>query len=381
MPPAVTEARAVLIADLFREWVGASPEGVWAAPGRVNLIGEHTDYTEGFVLPLAIDRDCTVAVRRHDGQGLRLRSLNVDEPAHELQLDQPVSGWPAYVVGTCLALRNAGVELPALDVLVSSDVPLGGGLSSSAALEGAVAAAVNEITQAELDRVALAKACQWAETDVVGAPVGLMDQLAALCGIEGHALLIDCRNVSLSPVPMPQGFRLLVIDTGTRHAHAGGEYAERRRACESAARELGVASLRYATPESVEQLADEGLRRSARHVVAENRRTQETAAALRNGDVMHVGALMWESHQSLREDFRVSCLELDTAVDGALRAGALGARMTGGGFGGCAVALVQDDAAMEIAVRDEVTQAAAVRQLPQPTVFAVRAAAGARRMG
>ncbi|MDP9431137.1 MAG: galactokinase, partial [Actinomycetota bacterium] len=363
---------------------------VWAAPGRVNLLGEHTDYNDGFVLPVALDREVLAAVAPRDDGRLRCRSTDLpgeaDLPVAELGPGR-VQGWTAYVTGVVWALREAGVPVPGLDVLISSDVPVGAGLSSSAALEASVALAVADLAGADLSRLDLAVAARRAETDVVGAPVGIMDQVAALLGRAGCALLLDCRSLQVTPVPLhlsAAGLRLLVIDTRVAHAHAGGEYATRRRACEAAAAELGVPALRDASLEQVQQRLTGDLQRCARHVVTENARVLAAADLLAGEpagqrDLGGLGALFAASHASMRDDFRISCPELDLAVESAVRAGAVAARMTGGGFGGCAVALVPDAVAASLAAA--VSDAFAAAGFRGPAVFEVEPSDGARRVG
>lgn len=334
---------------------GRPPVGVWSAPGRVNLIGEHTDYNAGLCLPVALPHATyAAAAPRADGL-LTLRSAQVDS-AFEAPLDAlgpgGVSGWAAYAAGTVWALRGLGIDVPGLDVLVDSTVPVGAGLSSSAALECAVAVAACELAGAVLDealRARLVPACIRAETEVVGAPTGGMDQTASLRAAPGHALLLDCRDGGVTHLPVDlgaAGLTLLAIDTRAPHVLADGQYAMRRDQCERAATLLGVGTLREATsPATVNALDDPLLRRRARHVVTEIARVEEAAAALRAGEPRRLGPLFLASHASLRDDFEVSCAALDVVVDTAMDHGALGARMTGGGFGGSAIVLVHREVA------------------------------------
>jgi len=321
--------------------------GRWAAPGRVNLIGEHVDYAEGLCLPFAIAERTVVTATPRADELLTVQS-SAEEDGVTVALDSvgPGSppGWAGYVAGVLWALRAAGHPVGGLDVHVTETVPLGAGLSSSAALECAVALAANDVYGLDLDRATLARACVRAENDVVGAATGGMDQAAAMFGEEGHALLIDMRDGARRPVPLPlteTGLRLLVIDTRVRHHLADGQYGQRRAAVEKAADALGLPSLRDATPEQVATLDGE-LRKRARHIITEIARVREVVAMLDGGGLAEIGPLLDASHLSLARDYEVSCAELDLACEVARSAGALGARMTGGGFGGSAVALVPE---------------------------------------
>jgi galactokinase len=332
------------------------------APGRVNLIGEHTDYNAGLCLPTALPHDTLArVVERPDGQ-VRLTSAQQPEPwvgtLDECGPGGP-SGWVAYAVGVLWALREEGYDVPAgLDVEVSSTVPLGAGLSSSASLEVAVAVAAHGLTARPLDtaeRRRLVRVCRRAETEVVGAPTGGLDQSASLLCAADSALLLDFDDDSATPVPLglgAAGLSVAVIDTRVAHALTDGGYGDRRRECEDAARALRLHTLREADAAAVAGLDDELLRRRARHVVTENERVRATVEAVAEADWQAVGALLDASHVSLRDDFEVSCPELDLAVAAAVDAGALGARMTGGGFGGSAIALVPSErvAAVRLAV-------------------------------
>ena len=372
----------------FEDVFGRSKDGSWSAPGRVNLIGEHTDYNDGFVLPVAIDRRCTATLARRDddvlrcwsvqhGEGLALRVGDVSATT--------TSGWSGYALGVAWALQQSGVDVPGADLLIDSNVPSGAGLSSSAALECSVGLGLLELAGVEVDPVALARAAQRAECEVVGAPVGIMDQMASVLGRAGHALFLDCRSLETRHVPLhleEHGLRLLVIDTRVTHAHASGGYAARRRACEQAAALLGVAALRDSTPEQVEaaaQVLGEERTRRARHVVSENLRVLDAVRALDSGDIWQLAGLMAASHASLRDDFEVSVPELDVAVEAAVAAGALGARMTGGGFGGSAVALVPAEAVEGVCFA--VVAAADRAGLRTPGLHQVATSDGAGRTG
>jgi galactokinase len=379
--------RVARVVAAFRERAGRDPDGVWAAPGRVNLIGEHTDYNDGFVLPAAIDRLVLAAARRRDDGRLRLWSLQSEPPA-DLALAEvepgKVEGWAAYPAGVAWALGQAGIEVGGAALVVDGDVPAGAGLSSSAALECATATALADLEGAGLDRVTLAGLARRAENEVVGVPSGAMDQMVSMLGRAGHALFLDTRSLDTEQVPLPleaAGLRLVVIDTRAGHRLVDGAYADRRAACEAAAATLGVPALRDATPAQVEAAADalgeEGLRR-ARHVVTENARVLEAVRLLRAGEPERLGPLLAASHASLRDDYEVSSPELDTAVEAAVSAGAVGARMTGAGFGGSALALARADLVGRI---DERVRAAfAAAGFGPPAVAAVVPSDGARRL-
>jgi galactokinase len=326
------------ITAAFRERAGRPPEGVWSAPGRVNLIGEHTDYNDGFVLPVAIDRRVLAAAARRPDDQLRLWSLQEPETA-ELRLADlgpgQARGWAAYPTGVAWALAKQGVPLGGVDLLVDGDIPEGSGLSSSAALECAVALALAELYDASLEPTALALAAQRAEVEAVGVPVGVMDQMASMLGRAGHALFLDTRSLQVKQVPFtPEdaGLRLLVLDTRAPRRLVEGAYADPRAACQAAAHALGVAALRDATPAQVEAAAErlgEPNHRRARHVVTENARVLEATALLRKHALAELGPPLNASHASLRDDFEVSSPELDTAVEAALAAGAVGAHDRG----------------------------------------------------
>ncbi|MDR1078314.1 MAG: galactokinase [Propionibacteriaceae bacterium] len=340
---------------LFERVHGGQPAGLWQSPGRVNLIGEHTDYNDGLVLPIALPQRTYAAVRPRPDRWLRLASDG--QPAvTEIELDRIAPGrpddWARYPAGVLWALARAGHPVTGLDVAIASDVPIGAGLSSSAALEGAVAAAVSDLSQLGLladdeGRRQLAALCQLAENEIALAPTGGMDQAASLRAQAGHALNLDCSDGSVRQVPFDltaAGLVLLVVDTGASHALGDGQYGSRRADCEQAATQLGLHSLRALDPGDLEhalgQLSHQRLRQRTRHVVTEIERVRQAVAALEKGDFVTLGRLFTASHASLRDDYEVSAPELDTVVETALAGGALGARMTGGGFGGSAIALV-----------------------------------------
>ena len=323
------------------------PDAAFRAPGRVNLIGDHTDYNEGFVLPMAIDRECVVRVRaRRDGT-VRVTSA-VLEGAVELAADgtvEPaeVQGWGCYAAGVVRALAEQGRPAVGIEAAVSSTVPVGAGLSSSAALEVALALGLCDAAGFELAPRELALACQRAEHLATGVPCGIMDQLTSISGRAGCALLVDCRSLEVTPVPLPDELRVLVVHSGVSRALAETAYAERRGACEAAAARLGLRSLRDASPE---QVSDDP---RARHVVSENERVLAAAGALAAGDTEALGPLLRRSHESLRDDYEVSTPELDALVAALEDAGALGARLTGAGFGGCVVAICRSDSVETVA--------------------------------
>jgi galactokinase len=374
-------------AGRFRAWHGAEPEGAWHAPGRVNLIGEHTDYNNGWVLPFALDRGVVVAAARRGGDVLDIRSLQTGGRAMvPLPGLRPggVTGWAAYPAGVAWAMREAGLPVGGATLVIDSDLPQGAGLSSSAAIECAVAIALADLYGADVPRTELAALARRAENEMVGVPSGIMDQSASLLCEAGHALLLDCRSGQTTPVPFDPaaaGLTLLVVDTGARHALTDGRYAERRAECERAARALGVASLRdVADPARTAAIADPVLARRARHVVSDNCRVLaavDLLGAVKGGGVAGLGPLLHDSHASLRDDFEVSWPQADVAAEAAEAAGALGARMVGGGFGGSVIALVPADPA---AVRAAVLAGYAEHDWAPPTFLDAPPCAGARRI-
>ncbi|WP_199432629.1 galactokinase [Qaidamihabitans albus] len=375
-------------AGTFTAAFGRPPEGVWAAPGRVNVIGEHTDYNEGFVLPMALPHGVRAAAARTDGSTVRVVSRQEPgEPATFGTDAEPgsVTGWAAYVAGVVWSLRSSGFELGGADIAIDGDVPAGAGLSSSAALECAVATALAGLFGLDLEDAELARAAQRAENEFVGMPCGVMDQMASMSATADHLLFLDTRSLATEQVPFvptAHGRTLLVLDTRAPHRLVDGEYADRRRTCEKAAAALGVRMLRDVTsdalPGALSRLDDEVQRRRVRHVVTENERVLGVVRRLRAGDIDGIGPLLTASHASLRDDYEVTVPELDTAVDAALAAGALGARMTGGGFGGCVIALVAEDEAATVLAG--VRESFARNGFAEPAGFAATPSPGARRL-
>jgi galactokinase len=375
--------------NAFSEHFGHQPAGLWSAPGRVNLIGEHTDYNDGFVLPFAINRRTVVALGVRSDRILRVASSYADEVAEidlaELNTEW-LHGWSAYPLGVAWALGEFGADLgavPGLDLFIESDVPVGAGLSSSAAIESAVAIALNDVWQLGLPPETLARVGQLAENVAVGAPTGIMDQSASLLGRSGCAVFLDCRTLHAELVELNlerAGLVVLIMDTGVSHSHSTGGYASRRESCEKGARMLGVPALRDLTvddlPSARDLLDDETFRR-VRHVVTENQRVLDTVQTLRSEGPAGIGQLLDESHRSMRDDFEISVPELDLAVEVALANGAIGARMTGGGFGGAALALVP--AASVSLVQVALDGAFSEHGFSPPDTFVVAASEGATR--
>ena len=373
----------------FAERFGHTALSLWSAPGRVNLIGEHTDYNEGFVFPFAIDRRTFAALRpRTDGIARVTSSLSdevIEIPLSDLTAEN-VSGWSAYPLGVAWALGQFAelrADRPGFDLYLHSDVPIGAGLSSSAAVESAVALALDDLWEAGLDRRTLARVGQLAENAAVGAPTGIMDQSASMLGEADAGVFLDCRSLDADVIPLgfaSAGLALVVIDTRVAHAHSTGGYAARRASCEAGARLLGVEALRDVSVHELdharEVLDDETFRR-VRHIVTEDQRVLDTVRTLREHGPTAIGALLDASHLSMRDDFEISVPELDLAVEAAVAAGAIGARMTGGGFGGAAIALTPEELVndVSVAVRYEFGSAG----FGAPNIFTVTPSQGARR--
>ncbi len=382
----------------FESQFGGVPDGLWSAPGRVNLIGEHTDYNDGYAFPIAIDKRTTVAARAREDRLLRVASSSYPGVV-EVSLDHldpaALTGWAAYPLGVAWAMSQppggagdagatiARAGLTGMDLALTSDVPAGAGLSSSAAVECAVALALNELWGLGLDRQELARIGQLAENRVVGAPTGIMDQSASLLGEPDHGILLDCQHLTTESIALgltAAGVGILVIDTRTSHSHSDGGYASRRRSCEDGARTMGVASLRALGPGDLpraEALLDGQTFRRVRHIITENQRVLDTVAALRTSGPAAIGSFLNESHVSMRDDFEISTPELDLAVSSAQELGSIGARMTGGGFGGAAIALVRNSDAARVA--EGIAREFSDAGFAAPHIFPVSASAGARR--
>lgn len=355
----------------------------FAAPGRVNLIGEHTDYNLGFALPIGLPQRTVVAFSPDSTEAITVRSDRVDGPVR-IRLDTApgdVTGWAAYVAGVIWALRHAGHRLPGGTMSITSDVAIGSGLSSSAALVCAALGGICTAAGIHMGRVERARLAQRAENDYVGAPTGLLDHLAALFGKPKTALLIDFRDITVRPVPFDpdaSDVTLLLIDSQARHRHAGGEYATRRASCERAAVDLGVSSLRDVQDRGLSALGrvtDPIDTRRARHVVTENQRVLDFVAALADSNLTAAGLILTASHESMRDDFGITTEHIDLIADTAVRAGALGARMTGGGFGGTVIALVPKDRARVVA--ETVRRTAGDADYDEPVISRTHAARGA----
>ncbi len=377
------------IRDEFEMIFGLPPTLVVRAPGRVNLIGEHTDYNDGFVLPIAIDRETYIAARRRADRLVRMVALDFGSEMSEMSLDaitrDDAHRWSNYLRGVALMLERRGRRLPGAEMAIRGNVPIGAGLSSSAALQVCAATAFRALGGFDLDGVTLARVCQKADNEFVGIQSGIMDQFISALARADHALLIDCRDLSYESVPLPRGATIVVCDTMKRRRLVDSEYNARRAECEQAARllatQLGkpVRALRDVSPSELARCADALppiVARRARHVVTENARVLDAAAAARRGDLAAFGALMDASHASLRDDYAVSCAELDAMVEIARQqSGCFGARLTGAGFGGCTVNLVEDGAVPTFVAN--VAQAYAARTGREPQIYPCRASAGA----
>jgi len=382
----LTSALAASASAGFAKQFGLVPEGVWSAPGRVNLIGEHTDYNEGYVLPFAINRRTYAAVSsRSDGVARVASSFTkevVEIPLTSIS-KSAVSGWSAYPLGVAWAIIEAGAKPKGFDLYVDSDVPVGAGLSSSAAIECSVAIALNELWQANLERSALAKIGQRAENEIVGAPTGIMDQTASLFGVSDHVVFLDCRSLVAEAIALglkQSSLEIVVMDTKVSHRLVDGGYAARRAACEQGARQMGVSSLRdlgVSDLGKAETILDPLVYKRVRHVVSENARVLETVELLKSSGPKSIGNLLYASHESMRDDFEISIDELDLAVETAMSVGAVGARMTGGGFGGAAIALVESSKIDYL--KSAVASSFEARGFKKPELFSVLADAGARR--
>jgi galactokinase len=375
----------------FESAYQSSPEVVWSAPGRANLIGEHTDYNDGFVLPFAIAERTEVAAARRSDETIMVTSRGynpavaaVDWGGRDASGRSP-GGWSAYPLGVAWAISQVRPLPPGcgVNLYIDSDVPPGAGLSSSAALEMAVAGALADLWGLDLSVAELARAGQRAENEVVGAPTGIMDQYASLLGQADAAVFLDCRTLETRSVPLRlarAGLALVLADTGERHAHAAGGYAARRESCERAARQLGVPALRDLDtadlPRIEAELDDETFRR-VRHVVTENARVKATVTALEAGAMKTAGRHLTASHHSMRDDYEITTPALDLAVEAALSAGALGARMTGGGFGGSTITLI--DARRVPALRAAIEDAFAAARLAAPRISVVTPSTGVRK--
>jgi galactokinase len=348
----------------------------------VNLIGEHTDYNDGFVLPFALPHSTVVGARRSDRPTWTVTSEQTGDPV-SFDGSARVDGWASYVAGVVWALREAGHDVPGASLTITSDVPFGAGLSSSAALECAVMAALLDLAGLDVPMAVRPRLAQRAENEYVGAPTGIMDQSASTLCRAGHALFLDCRSLATEQVPFDlaaQDLAILVVDSKAPHAHVTSEYAARRRSCEEAAKILDVPALRDVTSldDALARLDDEVMRKRVRHVVTENQRVLDTVEALRAGDARAIGPLMTASHESMRDDYEITVPQVDTVVTAALAAGAYGARMTGGGFGGCVLALVDTArcAAVEAAVRSAFESAG----FTPPDAFVVTPAEGTHKL-
>jgi len=385
LPDAATRARD--ISSRFKDLFGEECQ-LYRAPGRVNLIGEHTDYNDGFVMPAAIDFDCWVAISASDGSAFTVHSVNLGETREfDLAHPRPRHDWSDYVQGVAVMLQKSGLPARGAKMLVSSSVPMGGGLSSSAALEVATGYALLDMQDSPRDLLQLALACQQAENEFVGAHCGIMDQFISCHGKADHALMLDCRSMEHQLLPIPKDARLVICNTMVKHEISGGEYNTRRAQCEEGVRLLsavlpGIAALRDVTVQDFEWHRERlslTIQKRCRHVITENQRVLAAATALTQHDLASFGTLMFESHTSLRDDYEVSCSELDFLVQVAQgMKGVYGARMTGGGFGGCTVNLVAVEAVADF--QQKLASAYHAHTGTVPEIYVSTASAGVGRV-
>jgi galactokinase len=367
----------------FRERFGYEPVGVWSAPGRANLIGEHTDYNNGFVLPFGIDRRTYVALGRRDDNNCRIASSFSDQVIEtELTENKPEAlDWALYPLGVAWVMREH--QQSGFDVFIDSDVPIGAGLSSSAAIECSIAMALNDVWQSGKSAIQLALIGQRAENEVVGAPTGIMDQTASMLARSDGAVLIDCKSLETTQIDLgldEKNLVVAVIDTQVSHRHSDGGYRSRRESCEAGAAIMKVESLRELEVSDLakaKELMDDVTYRRVRHIVTENQRVLLSVAAIADSRMDELGELLLASHASMRDDFEISIAELDIAVETALEVGAIGSRMTGGGFGGAAIAIIHKDKLAEL--ESKMTEVFAERGFLSPRVFAVTPSQGARK--
>jgi galactokinase len=372
--------------DAFAKQFGTEPDGLWAAPGRVNLIGEHTDYNDGFVLPFALPQRTIAAVRATAPGEWTVCSTFADEPVSFGETEPgEVTGWAGYVAGIVWSLRDAGFDVPGAQIALDSEVPVGSGLSSSAALESSVLTALIDLGGLDIPLERRPALAQRAENVYVGAPTGILDQSASIRCQEGRALFLDCRTYAVDQIPFDlaaEGLAILVINSNAPHQHVDGEYGARRKSCEEAAHILGVPALRDVAltdlDDALGKLDDEVMRRRVRHIVTENQRVLDTVELLRAGRTRDIGPLLTASHASMRDDFEITVPQVDIAVESALAAGAYGARMTGGGFGGCVLALIDVARADEVVA--VVEDAYAKADFTAPTCWIATAGPGATRL-
>lgn len=369
----------------FKRIVGHDPDGLWFAPGRVNLIGEHTDYNDGFVLPFALEHRAVVAAAKRDDHKVVIHSLELEETV-ELTLAELApgqDGWSAYLAGVVWTLQQSGEDVGGVSLVLTSNVPLGAGLSSSAAIECATVAAMCDLYDLEIAPMERAKVAQVAENAYVGAPTGLLDQAASTLCEADKGLFLDCRTLEGTLVPLPftsQGLELLVLDTKTPHSHVDGEYGARRKSCEDAAALLGIPALRDVEnlDEALASLDDEVMQRRVKHIVTENLRTLEAFELASQGRLADLAPLLDASHTSMRDDYEITAPTVDLAVETARASGALGARMTGGGFGGCIIALCREGEGQRIGA--EIAEAFRKADHAEPAWFIASPSPGAGRL-